>query len=168
MAENRKDMHYGAARISGAGSLVWPAGGVTSILRTGTGVYEISLEVTERDCEIDTQAITEHPIQCGIVVSWLSPNVLAAKTLVWGELADLDFYLSVKRWRTGNSSVPAPIPLTAPPNGSSILSSAVWRDDFATEQTAGSLGWGVDAGGVNGDLIPRSEEHTSELQSPCN
>jgi hypothetical protein len=106
------DRFSGAARVSGSGALVFPAGYVLGVLQTGVGVYEVELAGPLSDAENIPKAtpITSFAMNVQAVADWLSPTVVIVRTMVWDLLTDCDFFLEIEKVRTGPATIPSPTP----------------------------------------------------------
>lgn len=108
----------GACRVAGGGSLAWRRGAILSILRTGTGIYEITLAqpVDEEECLIRVSPICSFSVPVSIQFQFISNTVIRVRTVIYWSAADLDHEFSIEASYAPDVPIvlPAPVPAAAP------------------------------------------------------
>ncbi len=134
----------GAARISGSGVLVYSVGIITSITRTGPGIYQIGLSpgISANEHTFRIQPILGFAAEAsGSVNVVVTPPLL--QTVVGGVAADLDCYIEVTRVRTADgivsSTFPA-VPAAPPPPSSGNVTGPASSTDNAIVRFDGTTG----------------------------
>lgn len=98
----RPDAYAGGCRVNAAGSFAFFEGCIRSLVRTGTGIYEITTDGTDgNENTIDVTGISSAVESYSLLVEIVSDTLFRVRTVVAGALADRDFYLSFTRYKTG-------------------------------------------------------------------
>lgn len=108
----------GACRASGNGTLVWRRSAVASIVRTGTGIYEITLAqpVDQDEVVLQVTPICNFSVPVSAQVQFVSETIIRIRTVIYWIAADLDFLFSVEASYSPDApvSLSAPVPAVAP------------------------------------------------------
>lgn len=99
----RPDAYAGGARVESTGSFVFFEGAIRGLVRTGTGIYEITTDgIDAAENTIEPSIISSAVEQASPLVELVSDTLFRIRTVVNGALADRGFFVSITRYRTGS------------------------------------------------------------------